>query len=213
MDISQIRAEYSNTIFTDEEFYSLSDPFILFDDWFKHAIASGITEAHAMCLSTCSIDNKPSSRYVLLKSFDKEGFVFYSNYESRKGRELKVNPNACINFYWQSIHRQIRIEGIVEQIPESDSVQYFNTRSKLSQASAFVSKQSQVVSSRSELETRFKECLDDHITVIPKPACWGGYKLKPFYFEFWQGHTSRLHDRVAFTKQSEKSWNVVRLYP
>ena len=214
MDVSQLRSPYNNEVFTEKDV--LSDPFSQFETWFKYALENDVSEPNGMCLSTCTCDGKPSSRYVLMKSFSKNGFLFYSNYDSRKGRELAKNPNASILFYWQAIHRQVRIEGTVSKVSSEDSLQYFKTRSKTSQASAFISKQSQIVSSRSELESKLKDCLDQHSdTEVPKPANWGGYLFQPFYFEFWQGHTSRLHDRIVFTKDQSNGerWNIIRLYP
>ena len=214
MDISQLRTTYANKVFTDEE-ESLPDPFTLFECWFKNALECGIIEPNAMCLSTCTSDGKPSSRYVLMKSYSKDGFIFYSNYESRKGKELSENPQACILFYWQLINRQIRIEGTVERISDTESIKYFKTRPKESQASAVVSQQSRVAPSRLELEAKVKECLCKYTDKdIPKPDNWGGYLLRPSYFEFWQGHTSRLHDRITFKRnKSDETWTIARLYP
>ncbi len=216
MDISQLRMAYSNEVLLEEELHS--DPFTQFDLWFKEVLkANTISEPNAMCLSTCTPDGKPSSRYVLMKSFSKSGFVFFSNYRSRKGMELAENPPACILFYWPSVHRQVRIEGTVSRISDEDSKEYFMRRPKPSQASAVISKQSQVVASRHELESKLKQCLDQYANdEVPKPTDWGGYLLQPSYFEFWQGHSSRLHDRIVFKKddtQSNGSWNVFRLYP
>lgn len=212
MDVSQLRSPYHNEVLREEDLSS--DPFCQFDEWFKDALENGdIKDPNAMCLSTCTCDGKPSSRYVLMKSFSTSGFTFYSNYDSRKGKELAKNPNASVLFFWQPIHRQVRIEGTVKKLSDESSIKYFKTRPKASQASAFISKQSQVVQSRSELESRLRDCLDQYAdTEVPKPANWGGYLIQPSYFEFWQGHTSRLHDRVAFKRDGE-SWNVVHLYP
>lgn len=215
MDVSQLRSQYNNEAFREDGV--VSDPFSQFDAWFKEALEkSDVLDPNAMCLSTCTTDGKPSSRYVLMKSYSTSGFVFYSNYESRKGRELTQNPHACILFFWGPIHRQIRIEGTVEKISDEDSIEYFKTRPKASQASASISKQSQVVASRFELECKLKECLDKYAqNEVPKPTNWGGYLFKPSYFEFWHGHTSRLHDRIVFKKDQNNSerWNIIRLYP
>lgn len=215
MDISQLRTAYINEVLSEKEVDS--NPFDQFDVWFKRALENTlITEPNAMCLSTCTSDGKPSSRYVLMKSFSKSGFVFFSNYESRKGRELASNPHACILFFWPAIHHQIRIEGTVKKIPDEEAMEYFKTRPKTSQASAFVSKQSQVVSSRCELESKLKDCLDLYAHKdVPKPEDWGGYILKPSYFEFWKGHSSRLHDRIVYKRDenNEENWSIFRLYP
>lgn len=212
MDVSQLRNPYNYGLLKEEEVSS--DPFSQFETWFKDASENTeIRDPNDMCLSTCTCDGKPSSRYVLMKSFSKSGFTFYSNYESRKGRELAKNPYVSALFYWAPVYRQVRIEGTVTKISDESSIQYFKTRPKANQASAFISKQSQVVASRYELESRLKDCLDQYAeSEVPKPASWGGYLIQPSYFEFWQGHTSRLHDRLVFRKNSE-TWNVVRLYP
>lgn len=215
MDVSQLRSPYDTGALKEEEI--ASDPFSQFEVWFKDALKNTeIGDPNAMCLSTCTCEGRPSSRYVLMKSFSKSGFTFYSNYDSRKGRELSANPFVAINFFWPPIHRQVRIEGMVTKISDEASSQYFKTRPKVSQASAFISKQSQVVASRSELESKQKDCLDQYAEKeVPKPANWGGYLIRPSYFEFWQGHTSRLHDRLVFQKDKSGSenWSVVRLYP
>lgn len=212
MDVSQLRAPYTSEVLHEENV--ASNPFIQFGVWLQDALDDKrIIEPNAMCLSTCTSDGRPSSRYLLMKSYSESGFVFFTNYESRKARQLESNPHACMLFFWPALHRQIRIEGTVQKIPEEDSREYFGTRSKASQASASISKQSQVAVSRSDLEMKVKECLDQHTDRdIPKPAHWGGYILQPSYFEFWQGHSSRLHDRIVF-KKTNGTWNIVRLYP
>ncbi len=215
MDVSLLKHPYANKVFSEEEL-ALCDPFILFEWWFKEALESNdIIEPQAVCLSTATSDGKPSSRYVLMKSFSNDGLIFYSNYESRKGVELENNPHACMLFYWKPLYRQIRIEGRVKKIPNEDSITYFKTRSKASQASCVVSRQSQVASSYSDIEAQVKEFLEQYSdTDIPKPVNWGGYLLQPSYFEFWRGHTSRLHDRIAFSrKENDGEWNMVHLYP
>ena len=215
MDISQLRTAYSNEVLLEENVES--DPFVQFETWFKEVLQNtDISEPNAMCLSTCTTDGKPSSRYLLMKSFSRSGFIFFSNHQSRKGIELAENPNACILFYWPNVHRQVRIEGTVSKISDKSSQDYFKTRPKTSQASASISKQSHVVESRQELETKLKHCLEQYTNCeVPKPPDWGGYLLQPSYFEFWQGHTSRLHDRLVFKRDAKNSdcWSVVRLYP
>lgn len=214
MDV-YVRMQYSNKVIDDAEVSSFSDPFSLFSQWFKEASSNAnIVEANSMCLSTCSLDGKPSSRYVLMKSFCSQGLTFYSNYQSRKGIELRENPNACALFYWQDVHRQVRVEGTVIKISDEDSTEYFKRRPKVSQASASISLQSQTVASRDELEAKWKECLEQYEDGdIPKPSHWGGYLLVPHYFEFWQGQTTRLHDRICFKKVEDETWSASRLYP
>ena len=166
-----------------------------------------------MCLSTSTPGGRPSSRFLLMKSFSSEGVKFFSNYHSRKGVELKENPQACVVFYWPPLHRQVRIEGVVSRLPEKESEDYFKTRPKPSQSAASISNQSQLLGFRSELEEKWRRHLDSHRdTDISRPPHWGGYVLDPDYFEFWQGHSSRLHDRVCFRKV-DQSWEIQRLFP
>ena len=213
--MSQVRIPYNSHFLSDAEVDSLSDPFAIFSQWYKEASSNAnIIEPNSMCLSTCSLDGKPSSRYVLMKSFSRQGLIFYSNYQSRKGRELSKNPNACALFYWSDICLQVRVEGTVKQISDEESTKYFRTRPKISQASASISLQSQTVATRLELETKFKDCLERHKNSdIPKPCHWGGYLLEPHYFEFWHGHTTRLHDRICFKEVEDGTWSLSRLYP
>lgn len=214
MDVSQLRTSYNNEVLTDAEVKSMSDPFTLFNQWFKTASNTSIPEPNSMCLSTCTPDGMPSSRYVLMKSFSTEGLTFYSNYQSRKGVELINNPNACVLFYWQAIHHQVRIEGTVTRISDEESTKYYKTRPKSSQASCAISLQSQTLATRAELEAKWKKCLDEYKDQdMPRPSHWGGYLLQPRYFEFWQGHTTRLHDRISFKKLEDNTWSINRLYP
>lgn len=215
MDVSQLRSPYANEVLTDAEVETFSDPFPIFHQWFQTASDNEtIIEPNSMCLSTSTPDGMPSSRYVLMKSFSAQGLKFYSNYESRKAIELSQNPNVCVLFYWQAIHRQVRIEGTVSQLSEKEATEYYRTRPKTSQASAAISLQSRPIATRAELETKWKDYLEEYKDKdIPKPSHWGGYLLEPRYFEFWQGHTNRLHDRVCFKKLENGSWIVNRLYP
>ena len=193
----------------------MSDPYSLFTQWFDTASQTeSIQEPNAMCLSTATLTGRPSSRYVLMKSFSAQGVKFYSNYESRKGAELIENPNACVLFYWPPLHRQVRIEGTVSRLPEEESDEYFKTRPKGSQASAVISLQSQPIRTRAELEGKWKGYLEEKRNeVIPRPTHWGGYLLEPDHFEFWQGHSTRLHDRQCFKKLGDGTWNIQRLHP
>lgn len=218
VDVSSERTAYSNNTFTEKQLVSRTNPLLQFHTWFKEAQeCPQIPEANAVCLSTCSKSGKPSSRMVLVKTFTDAGFTFFTNYESRKGRELEENPNAAMLFYWPQLHYQVRIEGTVTRLSDKDSTDYFNSRPKSSQASAVVSRQSRVISSREELEATHRALLeeyngDDH--VITKPAYWGGYILSPTVFEFWHGKSNRLHDRIVFTKVSgTETWTIKRLSP
>ena len=218
MDISQLRIPYSSTLFTEDQLVSRTNPLAQFHAWFQAALESDqIHEAPAVCLSTCSKEGKPSSRIVLMKSYTEHGFMFFTNYDSRKGKELAENPYASLLFFWPFLHRQVRIEGRVEKVPEEESRDYFNSRPLQSRISASISPQSSTVSSRAELEAKHKEFLEkysDEGKVIPKPANWGGFLLVPSMFEFWQGQSNRLHDRIVFSRDSDSdSWTLKRLAP
>ena len=186
------------------------NPFFQFDKWFKEAVEDGTFEANAFILSTVGLNNKPSSRVVLLKQFVEEGFIFYTNYDSKKASDIAKNKKASILFFWEKFERQVRIEGVVEKVPEQMSLDYFNARPKASQISAVVSNQSKVIENRNVLEKKHKEL--SKLDIITKPRNWGGYILIPDYFEFWQGRANRLHDRIVF-KKDDSSWNIKRLSP
>lgn len=188
-----------------------SDPFLQFDQWFKDCMKSEANECNSMVLSTISSKGKPSSRVVLLKEINEDGLVFFSNYNSRKALEIQSNPNACLLFYWSGLERQIRIEGKIEKISASASEEYFYSRPLLSQISAIVSNQSAVVENRTMLERQFED-LRAQPDRIKKPDQWGGYRLIPDYFEFWQGRENRLHDRFSYAL-SDNFWIINRLAP
>lgn len=190
-----------------------SDPLIQFRLWFDEAIDAGIPDANAMTLATATPDGKPSARVVLLKSIDDRGFCFFTNYRSRKGRELDQNPNAALVFFWQPLHRQVRIEGTVERLTSEESDAYFHSRPLESQIGALVSPQSSVIPNREYLDERFSRLADEHKNgVIPRPGHWGGYRVIPFSIEFWQGRESRLHDRFVFHREGS-NWRSERLAP
>lgn len=186
------------------------DPFVLFTIWFDMALQQHAHEANAMVLSTV-FENKPSARVVLLKEVSNGGFVFFSNYKSRKGEQLALNPNACLTFFYQDMEKQIRIEGTVSRINEDDSTEYFDSRPLLSRISAIVSPQSTIIESRQELELERNKYLEMELPVI-RPSYWGGYRLIPESIEFWQGREDRLHDRILYTKIT-KGWQRNRLAP
>lgn len=218
LNISQIRASYSPTVFTEDQLVSKTDPFRQFSCWFQDALnCKAIEEATAACVSTCSPAGRPSSRVVLMKSYSSEGFVFYTNYLSRKGRELQENPFATMLFYWAPLHRQIRIEGHVTKVPDEVASEYFATRPRQSQLSAWASDQSTEIGSRGELEARYarlEEQYADQTVPVPKPPHWGGYCLVPSVMEFWQGQSTRLHDRIVFAfDESQRLWTLKRLCP
>lgn len=189
------------------------DPIVLFSDWFTGARKSGIMLADAMCLATCTPDGRPSARMVLLKQIEERAVVFYTNYESRKGEELTVNPRAAAVIHWTTLQRQVRIEGPVERIDRAQSEKYFQTRDRGSQIGAWASQQSRPLASRSELEEQEREMrrrFQDQ--TIPLPEFWGGFRIRIERIEFWQGRANRLHDRVCF-EWDEGAWQARRLYP
>ena len=190
------------------------DPIKQFANWFTAAIEAGIGDVNAMSLATAGRDAKPSVRIVLLKSFDQDGFVFFTNYESTKGKQLGANPYAALGFYWIELDRQIRISGKVEKTSREESQTYFHSRPVGSQLSAWASRQSEVLDGRRVLDARMAEMTERFGDKrIPLPPHWGGYRLKPDKIEFWQGRTNRLHDRFRYSRQPDGSWQIDRLAP
>ena len=188
------------------------DPFDLFDNWFEDLEKFGNErENNAMSLTTVNDKNIPTTRVVLLKQFSKNGFVFYTNYDSRKGKHIDNNPNVCISFYWPSMERQVIINGKVSKISAIESDKYFNSRPKSSQLGAIISNQSEIIPSRKYLEEKLSK-FNISNNNLNRPSNWGGYILKPELFEFWQGRDSRLHDRIIFSK-SKTNWDQKRLSP
>jgi len=190
-----------------------SDPFLQFEKWFKEASDSEIIDPNAFGLATVSNSGVPFARTVLLKIFDEKGLVFFTNYQSRKGLEIDKNPNVALNFYWPELERQVRIEGEVRKTDAKTSDEYFHSRPRLSQIGAWASEQSQKIPSRevlekskSHYETKFAD------RDVPRPSYWGGYLVKPNFFEFWQGREGRLHDRISYRKDGAK-WIIERLSP
>jgi pyridoxamine 5'-phosphate oxidase len=177
-----------------------ANPIRQFQTWFDELRAGGVSEqdATSMTLATAAQDGRPSARVVLLKSFDERGFVFYTNYHSRKAKELSENPRACLLFYWSELWRQVRIEGDVEKVSPADSEEYFQSRPLGSRLGAWASNQSEVVDTRQVLESRFAELQERFGEEVPRPEHWGGYRLRPSSIEFWQGRGNRLHDRLRF---------------
>lgn len=212
-DAGDLRVDYQ----ADEllESNSPRNPFQLFDRWFKAATESDCPEPNAMILATVTAEGTPAARVVLLKKTTDEGFVFYTNYDSRKGRELDAKPNAAVVFNWLELQRQVRIEGTVERAPEEMSTDYFHSRPKKSQIGAWVSPQSQVIPDRRFLEERQEQVEGQYADAerLPRPAHWGGYIVKPTLIEFWQGRSSRLHDRLAYREDGKGGWERVRLAP
>ena len=192
---------------------SNKDPIILFSKWFEEAKQKEINEPNAMNLATISNNLKPSSRIVLLKSFDEKGFVFYTNAKSKKGNSIISNPHVALNFYWKILFRQIRIEGIAEQVSKNEADEYFYSRPKESKIGAWASQQSNDLANREELEEKYRKFSQKFkVSVIPRPSHWTGFRVEPTLFEFWQDMPFRLHDRVEY-KKSGGSWLIKRLYP
>lgn len=212
MDVGALRRSATGFVLDREDLQE--DPFQQFEEWFRHACETIPLDPNAVTLSTVDADHRPSSRTVLLKSFDERGFVFFTNYESRKARDLEVNPNASLLFFWSDAARQVRVSGIAEKISSKESLQYFLSRPRGSQIGAWVSAQSSVVSSRSLLETKFQEIKTKFSNKeVPLPSFWGGYRVVPREIEFWQGRRNRLHDRFLFTRADNDHWTIERLAP
>src|SRR6266853_5244721 len=185
-----------------------ANPIRQFQAWLDEVRGSGVSEQDAisMTLATADKDGQPSARIVLLKSFDDRGFVFYTNYLSRKGKELSENPRACLLFYWSELWRQVRIEGDIEKISHAESEEYFQSRPLGSRVGAWASNQSEVVDNRHTLEARFAELQKRFGADVPRPKHWGGYRLRPNSIEFWQGRDNRLHDRLRYSLEEDGSW-------
>jgi len=190
-----------------------SNPMEQFERWFREVIAAGLPEPNAMHLSTVSPEGRPAGRIVLLKAVDERGFVFFTNYQSRKGLEMGVNPWVALTFFWEGLERQVRIEGQVEKVNEVESDTYFQSRPRGSQLGAWISSQSQPVAARSFLEEQYAQVSRRYEgQTVPRPPHWGGFRVLPSYLEFWQGRPSRLHDRLAYTL-TEGQWLINRLAP
>jgi len=193
------------------------DPLLQFERWFKDALAAQLPLANAMTVATVSAAGAPDARVILLKGVENGGFVFYTNYQSRKGRELAFRPEACLVFLWTQLERQVRIEGKVEKVSASDSDKYFSSRPAGARLSASASAQSEVVPDRNFLESEVKKIKAMHGDNPPRPAHWGGYRVIPSQIEFWQGRENRLHDRLLYTLVKDSSvtgaWRIERLAP
>jgi pyridoxamine 5'-phosphate oxidase len=212
MSFTDLRREYMLRGLSEADLDA--DPFRQFRTWYDAAVAAGLIEPNAMTLATATMDGRPSARMVLLKGFDPAGFVFYTNYESRKARELAENPWAARVLFWVELERQVRIEGRIELAWPQQSDAYFQSRPRGSQLGAAASHQSQVIPSRSVLERRVAELEAEYQDRdVPRPAFWGGYCVVPDVIEFWQGRPDRLHDRLRYRRQDDGSWLIERLSP
>jgi len=211
-DLSNYRRSYEKSELTEDNLPD--DPIKLFQKWFHEVDFGSTEEVNAMTVSTFGLDGYPKSRVVLLKRFTYEGFVFYTNYNSEKGKAIANNPNICLSFFWHSFERQVIIKGKAEKIPENLSDGYFESRPDGSKLGAIVSNQSEVISSRETLEQKLHQLEKDFEgKEIPRPEYWGGYIVKPVEVEFWQGRPNRLHDRIRYQLQDDYSWKTDRLSP
>jgi pyridoxamine 5'-phosphate oxidase len=209
---ADIRRDYKLQTLSEKDV--AEDPIKQFDKWWEQAINSNIDEVNAMTLATVSKDGQPSARIVLLKGYDDNGFVFFTNYNSRKGHELQNNNKACLVFFWKELERQIRIEGSIQKISATDSDAYFTSRPTLSKIGAWASPQSEAVPSRTYLEQRLSEMEKNfNGKEIERPEHWGGYTVQPNYIEFWQGREGRLHDRICYNLNDDGKWSTGRLAP
>jgi pyridoxamine 5'-phosphate oxidase len=212
MDVARLRDEFYRKGLAESDLKP--DPFGQFQDWYDVALAAQLHLADAMTLATATPDGRPSARMVLLRGADERGFVFFTNYESRKAVELAANPYAALVFHWKELERQVRIEGTVTVVSAAESDDYFQTRPAGSRISASVSPQSRVVSSREELERRSEELWKKHPQAdVPRPSFWGGYRVIPTVIEFWQGRPNRLHDRFRYSRLADGDWRIERLAP
>jgi pyridoxamine 5'-phosphate oxidase len=212
MNVSALRRSATGFVLDREDL--ADDPVVQFEDWFRYACATVPMDPNAVSISTVDSENRPSSRTVLLKYFDENGFVFFTNYESNKAKHIENNPNVAMLFFWSDAARQVKIRGKAERIPTKETLKYFMSRPRGSQIGAWVSAQSSVVTSRSLLEMKFQEMKEKFSkSEIPLPSFWGGYRVIPEEIEFWQGRRNRLHDRFQYSKQDDGRWLVERLAP
>jgi pyridoxamine 5'-phosphate oxidase len=209
-DFNAIRREYDGDSLTRD--HVAADPLVQFHHWFQDALDAAIPEANAMALATADAAGRPSIRTVLLKSFDERGFTFFTHYDSRKGRELAANPQAALLFFWQPLHRQVRLNGRVERIDPAESDAYFASRPPGARLGAAASPQSRVIAGRGELEARCAELAERYGEDVPRPEGWGGLRLVADEMELWQGRRDRLHDRLRYRREGE-GWVIERLAP
>jgi pyridoxamine 5'-phosphate oxidase len=210
MNIADMRREYAGEPLSERDVDP--NPVAQFEKWFDQATRGGMTDANAMTLATATRDGRPSARIVLLKGIDERGFVFFTDYRSRKGGDLDSNPQASLCFFWEALHRQVRVSGSVMRVTREESEAYFHSRPHGSQIGAWASHQSSSLSSRDVLENEVARLAKLYPTEVPPPPHWGGYRLTPDTLEFWQGRPSRLHDRIEYTREGP-GWRIRRLSP
>jgi pyridoxamine 5'-phosphate oxidase len=212
MSLADLRNDYGRLALDERDLDP--DPIRQFDRWFAEALAANVAEANAMTLATASPDGRPSARIVLLRGCDARGFTFFTNRDSRKGRELDANPFAALVLYWRELERQVRIEGTVARVSAEESDAYFRTRPYASRIGAWASEQSEVLPAREALEARCREFEAKYPTgEVPRPINWGGYRVAPESVEFWQGRPNRLHDRLRYRRDAGGAWAIERLNP
>jgi pyridoxamine 5'-phosphate oxidase len=212
MNVGDLRQSYERGFLLEQTVNA--NPVLQFQGWLQDAVAAQILEPNAMTLATVTPEGKPSARIVLLKNFDDRGFVFYTNFQSRKGRELSQTPAAALVFWWERLERQVRIEGNIAKVSDAEADAYFQSRPKGSQLGAWASDQSQLIKGREDLERHLQALEQEYENrPIPRPANWGGYRLAPTVFEFWQGRPNRLHDRLCYRQNNITSWTIERLSP
>lgn len=210
--IADLRREYASRALSEDQ--ANPDPIRQFTVWFDEAATAQLLDVNAMTLATVSASGEPDARTVLLKGFDDDGFVFFTNYDSAKGRDLAAHPRACLLFFWSELERQVRITGSVTKVSRAESEEYFHSRPFESQVGAWASAQSTTVDGRAPLEARYAELSAQYAgQVVPLPPFWGGFRVTPERMEFWQGRPSRLHDRILYQRQSEVGWSRSRLAP
>ncbi len=210
--MTKLRREYTDAGLDEQDLDA--NPFKQFEKWFQQAIDAKLDLPDAMTLATATKDSIPSARIVLLRGLDERGFVFYTDYESQKGKELAENPNAALVFYWRELDRQVRVTGQVSKVSRENSNNYFQSRPVESRLAALASRQTEVIADRQVLENQFNQLAEQYQDKeIPLPSDWGGYRLSPNMIEFWSGRPSRLHDRLRYTRQPDNDWRIERISP